>query len=53
MEGPSLVPSICPYCGLGCGFFIIRENGTAVGLEYKKDHPTVTQPSMSFTTRSD
>jgi predicted molibdopterin-dependent oxidoreductase YjgC len=40
MEGPSLVPSICPYCGLGCGFYIVCENGTAVGLEYKKDHPT-------------
>jgi predicted molibdopterin-dependent oxidoreductase YjgC len=40
MEGPSLVPSICPYCGVGCGFYIQRMNGTAVGLEYKKDHPT-------------
>ena len=40
MEGPSLVPSICPYCGVGCGFYIVRENGTAVGLEYKRDHPT-------------
>lgn len=40
MEGPSLVPSVCPYCGVGCGFHIKVEKGTAVGLEYMRDHPT-------------
>jgi formate dehydrogenase major subunit len=40
MDGPSLVPSVCPYCGVGCGFHIKVENGTAVGLEYMRDHPT-------------
>jgi formate dehydrogenase major subunit len=40
MEGPSLVSSVCPYCGVGCGFYIAVEDGTAVGLTYKKDHPT-------------
>ncbi len=40
MKESSLVPSICPYCGVGCGFYIRVQDGTAVGLEYKKDHPT-------------
>jgi formate dehydrogenase major subunit len=40
MERSTLVPTICPYCGVGCGFNIIVQNGTAVGLEYMKDHPT-------------
>jgi predicted molibdopterin-dependent oxidoreductase YjgC len=40
MEGPSLVSSVCPYCGVGCGLYVVVEDGTAVGLEYKKDHPT-------------
>jgi predicted molibdopterin-dependent oxidoreductase YjgC len=40
MERPTLVPTICPYCGVGCGFNVVVQNGTAVGLEYMKDHPT-------------
>jgi predicted molibdopterin-dependent oxidoreductase YjgC len=36
----SLVSSVCPYCAVGCGLYIARENGVAVGLEYKRDHPT-------------
>lgn len=40
MKGSSLVPSICPYCGVGCGLYIAVQDGAAVGLEYKKDHPT-------------
>lgn len=40
MKEPVMVPSICPYCGVGCGFYIAVEDGTAVGLEYMKDHPT-------------
>ena len=40
MEAPLLVPSVCPYCGVGCGLYVAVENGTAIGLEYKKDHPT-------------
>jgi len=40
MEERSLVPTVCPYCGVGCGFFVAVRDGTAVGLEYMKDHPT-------------
>lgn len=37
---PSYVPSICPYCGVGCGLWIAVENGAITGLEYMTDHPT-------------
>lgn len=40
MEGSARVPSVCPYCGVGCGFYIRVEDGTAVGLEYMREHPT-------------
>ena len=34
-----MVPSVCPYCALGCGFYIkIKEGG--LGIEYMLDHPT-------------
>lgn len=34
-----LVPSLCPYCAVGCGYYLILERGKAVGVEYMKDHP--------------
>ena len=40
MEERSHVPTVCPYCGLGCGFYISVADGTAVGLEYMRDDPT-------------
>jgi len=40
MKEPVVVPSICPYCGVGCGLYIAVEAGAAIGLEYMKDHPT-------------
>jgi predicted molibdopterin-dependent oxidoreductase YjgC len=40
MERPSLVPSVCPYCGVGCGLHVVVDKGVAVGLEYMRDHPT-------------
>ena len=41
----SLIPTICPYCGVGCAFYIVVENGRAIGLEYMTDHP-VNQGSL-------
>ncbi|OPY56802.1 MAG: Formate dehydrogenase subunit alpha [Methanosaeta sp. PtaU1.Bin055] len=35
-----LVPSLCPYCAVGCGYYLVVERGKAVGVEYMKDHPT-------------
>ena len=40
MAQVSSVPTVCPYCGVGCGFFVAVEDGVAVGLEYMPDHPT-------------
>ncbi len=34
-----LVPTVCPYCGAGCGFFIAVEKERATGIEYMPDHP--------------
>ncbi len=34
-----LVPTVCPYCGAGCGFFISVEKERATGIEYMPDHP--------------
>ena len=39
MTQPSLIPAICPYCGVGCGLYIAVEDGRAVGLEYMPEHP--------------
>jgi formate dehydrogenase major subunit len=35
----ALVPTICPYCGAGCGFYIKVEEGRATGIKYMPDHP--------------
>ena len=40
MELRSLVPRICPYCGVGCGLYLVVNDGTLTGLEYMKEHPT-------------
>ncbi len=34
-----LVPTVCPYCGAGCKFFITVEKERATGIEYMPDHP--------------
>ena len=41
----NVVPVICPYCGAGCAFYLVVENGRAVGLEYMTEHP-VSQGSL-------
>jgi len=35
-----LIPSVCPYCAVGCGFYLEVEKGRATGLEYMPEHPT-------------
>ena len=39
MKNHKLVPTVCPYCGVGCRFFVKVHQGHAVGLEYMTDHP--------------
>ena len=31
--------TICPYCGVGCGFVVASENGSLVNLEGDPEHP--------------
>ncbi|MGQ9573423.1 MAG: molybdopterin oxidoreductase family protein [Dehalococcoidia bacterium] len=33
------VPTICPYCGCGCGIYLVVKDGRIVGAEPWKDHP--------------
>jgi len=33
------VPTICPYCGAGCGIYLVVKNGRIVGVEPWKEHP--------------
>ena len=35
----TFIPTICPYCGAGCGLHVVVEDGEAVGLEYMPEHP--------------
>lgn len=32
-------PTICPYCGVGCGILVYSENGKLVNTEGDPDHP--------------
>jgi predicted molibdopterin-dependent oxidoreductase YjgC len=34
-----LVPTVCPYCGCGCGLYIVVEDGVAKNIEYMGQHP--------------
>ncbi len=40
MDQRFLVPSVCPYCGVGCGLYLAVEDGRVAGLEYMREHPT-------------
>ncbi len=34
-----LVYSICPFCGAGCGFYLVVRDGVVIGVERIFDHP--------------
>jgi formate dehydrogenase major subunit len=40
-----LVPTICPYCAVGCGFYLSISDGCINGIEYQEEHP-VNQGSL-------
>ena len=33
------VPTICPYCGCGCGIYLVVREGKIIGVEPWKEHP--------------
>ncbi|MDH7487082.1 MAG: molybdopterin-dependent oxidoreductase [Anaerolineae bacterium] len=39
MSSKTFIPTVCPYCGAGCAFYVVVEDGRAVGLEYMAEHP--------------
>ena len=55
------VPSICPYCGTGCGINFVVKDGKIIGVEPWKRHPVnegkvcqkVTSDTNSLTTQTD
>jgi formate dehydrogenase alpha subunit len=34
-----IMPSLCPYCAVGCGLYLVVEKDRAVGIDYMTDHP--------------
>jgi anaerobic selenocysteine-containing dehydrogenase len=34
-----LIPSLCPYCAVGCGCYLEVEKDKAIGIEYMPNHP--------------
>lgn len=39
MTEQQLVPTVCPYCGCGCGMSIVVEDGVARNIAYLDQHP--------------
>ena len=35
-----LIPSLCPYCAVGCGLYLVVDKGKAISIEYMTTHPT-------------
>lgn len=32
------IHSVCPYCGVGCGLFLMTQKGKVVGVQPDKEH---------------
>ena len=39
MKSIEHIPTICPYCGCGCGIYLVVKDAKIVGMEPWKDHP--------------
>ena len=35
------IPTTCPYCGTGCGFYLKVRDGELVGVAPSKAHPNI------------
>ena len=33
------ISTVCPYCGCGCGLYVVVEEGVAKNIEYMEEHP--------------
>lgn len=39
MKAIEHIPTVCPYCGCGCGIYLVVKDEKIVGMEPWKDHP--------------
>ena len=39
MKEKQKIATICPYCGCGCGLYVVVENDKAVNIDYLSEHP--------------
>lgn len=39
MKQSALVPTVCPYCGVGCGLNLSVADGRLLGIEYQHENP--------------
>ena len=35
----NFVPTVCPYCGTGCGMLLVEQDGNVIGTEPWPRHP--------------
>ncbi|HOV50300.1 MAG TPA: hypothetical protein PLZ61_03075 [Candidatus Cryosericum sp.] len=35
----NVVPTICPFCGVGCGMYLVVSHGRVAGAEGWPEHP--------------
>ena len=35
----NVVPTICPFCGVGCGMYLVVNHGRVAGAEGWPEHP--------------
>ena len=45
--GNQVTPTICPFCGCGCGFLVTAQQGRVVSIEGDPDHPINSGASCS------
>ena len=39
IQSAKAIPTICPYCSVGCGILVYSENGKLINTEGDPDHP--------------
>lgn len=39
MTEQRLVPTVCPFCGVGCGVSVVVEDGLVRDISYQESHP--------------
>ncbi len=45
-DGAEVTPSICPYCGVGCGQLVYHKNGKLISIEGDPEFADLARPSL-------